>query len=79
MKRIGIAIGVFSILLMAGGWWLRTSDRWILWRMGLDPACMNVQRVQGKDGYMMVYSNKTALVYITHSRVSGMEVTRLKP
>ena len=70
---------VFLGLLLAGGLWLRQSDRWILWRMGLDRAKLTERRVQGKDGYMMVYSNKTDLVYITHSGVSGVRVTRLKP
>ena len=79
IKFVGLlaAIG-FVILLLAGGWWLHQSDRWILWRMRLDPAKMTVRRVQGKDGYMMVYSNEVAIVYITHSGVSGVSVTRIK-
>ena len=61
------------------GYWLTQSDRGILWRMGLNPAKLTPRRVQGKDGYMMVYSNETALVYITHSAVSGVSITRMKP
>jgi hypothetical protein len=67
---------LFFVLLMAVGWRLHQSDHWILWRMGLNPAKLTVHRVQGKDGYVMVYSNTTTLIYITHSRVSGVSVTR---
>jgi hypothetical protein len=77
MKRI-IYLIVFLVLLLAGGWWLRQSDHWILWRMGLDPAKLTVRRVQGVDGYMMIYSNETASVHITHSSVTGVSVTRYK-
>ena len=78
MRRMFYVIPLL-ILLPAGGLWMHHSDRWILWRMGLDPAQMTVRRVQGKDGYMMVYSNAADLVYITHSDVTGVSVTRLKP
>jgi hypothetical protein len=77
MARIFYLIAVL-VLLLAGGWWLHQSDRWILWRMGLDQTKLTERRVQGKDGYMMVYSNETAIVFITHSGVSGVSVTRLK-
>ena len=77
MVRIFYLIAVL-VLLLAGGWWLHQSDRWILWRMGLDRTKLTERRVQGKDGYMMVYSNETALIFITHSGVSGVSVTRLK-
>jgi hypothetical protein len=70
---------VFLILLLGGGYWLTQTDYGILWCMRLNPAKLTVRRVQGKDGYMMVYSNETALVYITHSAVSGVSVTRMKP
>ena len=46
--------------------------------MGLNPVKLTVYRVQGKDGYEMVYSNETVRVIITHSGVSGVSVTRLK-
>ena len=78
MKRLPYLVA-FLILLLPGGCWVTQSDRGILWRMGLNPAKLTVRRVQGKDGYMMVYSNETALVYITHSAVSGVSVTRMKP
>jgi hypothetical protein len=78
MKRLPYLVA-FLILLFACGYWVTQSDRGILWRMGLNPAELTVRRVQGKDGYMMVYSNETALVCITHSGVSGVSVTRLKP
>ena len=78
MRRLPYLVA-FLILLVAGGYWLTQSDRGVLWRMGLNPAKMTVRRVQGKDGYMMVYSNQTALVYITHSAVTGVSVTRMKP
>jgi hypothetical protein len=77
MRRILYLI-IFTILLIAGGWWLHQSDKWILWSMGLNPVKLTVYRVQGKDGYEMVYSNETVRVIITHSGVSGVSVTRLK-
>jgi len=77
MARIFYFIALLTLLL-AGGWWLHQSDRWILWRMGLDRTKLTVRRVQGKDGYMMVYSNATAVVSITHSSVSGISVIRDK-
>lgn len=70
---------VFLVLLLAGVYLLWHSDHCILWRMGINPASMTEKRVQGKDGYMMVYSNATDLIYITHSSVSGVEVTRMRP
>ena len=78
MRRLPYLVA-FLILLLAGGYWLTQSDHGILWRMGLNPDKLTAHRVQGKDGYMMVYSNETALVYITHSGVSGVSVTRMKP
>jgi len=78
MRRLPYLVALL-ILLLAGGYWLTQSDGGILWRMGLNPAKLTARRVQGKDGYMMVYSNETALVYITHSAVSGVSVTRMKP
>jgi hypothetical protein len=64
-------------LLLAGVYLLGHSDHCILWGMGLNPAKLTESRVRGKDGYMMVYSNATDLVIITHSGVSGVSVTRL--
>jgi hypothetical protein len=78
MRRLPYLVA-FLILLLGGGYWLTQSDRGILWRMGLNPAKLTARRVQGKDGYMMVYSNETALVYIAHSAVTGVSVTRMKP
>ena len=78
MRRLPYLVA-FLILLLGGGYWLTQSDHGILWRMGLNPAKLTARRVQGKDGYMMVYSNETALVYITHSAVTGVSVTRMKP
>jgi hypothetical protein len=69
---------VCLLLLFIGGWWLRHSDRAILWSMGLNPAKLTAHRVQGKDGYMMVYSNETTRVDIVHSLVTRVSVTRFK-
>src|SRR5207247_8205605 len=55
------------------------SDEQILRAIGHDPALLTSHRSNGKDGYSMVYSNETTLIFITRSLVSGISVLRLKP
>lgn len=55
------------------------SDEQMLRAIGLDPATLQSNRVQGKDGYMTVYTNAASLLFISRSVVSGVSVTRLKP
>ena len=77
MKRAAYIIALLVLLLVVAVG-ISESDRLILIGMGLNPATMSVRRVQGKDGYMMVYSNATAEVYITRSSVTGLSVGRVK-
>jgi hypothetical protein len=55
------------------------SDDRILRTIGIDPAVLRSERVQGKDGYSIVYTNNTNHVTITRSLVSGVIVTQSRP
>ena len=55
------------------------SDEQILRTIGYDPAALTAHRENGKDGYSMVYSNETTLIFVTRSLVSGGRVLRLRP
>ena len=78
MRRI-IYLLILMVLVVVAGLWLWRSDRGILWRAGLNPAKLTAYRVDGRDGYMMVYSNETTLITITRSGVSGLSVDRCDP
>lgn len=55
------------------------SDDSILRVIGLDLAALHSERVQGKDGYSIVYTNDRNRVVITRSIVSGVRVVQLRP
>jgi hypothetical protein len=55
------------------------SDGQILRAIGLDPAALRSHRENGPDGYSIVYTNATTVVFITRSLVSGVCVIRLMP
>ncbi|HXI82459.1 MAG TPA: hypothetical protein VNL17_00040 [Verrucomicrobiae bacterium] len=55
------------------------TDKQILRAIGYDPDTLTSSRNDGKDGYSMVYSNETTLVFVTRSVVSGVIVLRMRP